>query len=63
MFMQVSTITPEIFWVGQKVHSGFLYDLTEKPKQTFWGDILSAALSQHHLSGFERAQLEFHHLH
>ena len=25
--------------------------------------ILSAALSQHHLSGFERAQLEFHHLH
>ena len=25
--------------------------------------ILSAALSQHHLSGFEVAQLEFHHLH
>jgi len=25
--------------------------------------ILSAALSQHHLSGFERAPLEFHHLH
>ena len=25
--------------------------------------ILSAALSQHHLSGFELAQLEFHHLH
>ena len=25
--------------------------------------ILSAALSQHHLSGFERAQVEFHHLH
>ena len=24
--------------------------------------ILSAALSQHHLSGFETAQLEFHHL-
>ena len=24
--------------------------------------ILSAALSQHHLSGFEIAQLEFHHL-
>ena len=34
--MQVSAITPEIFWVGQKVHSGFLYNLTEKPKQTFW---------------------------
>ena len=25
--------------------------------------ILSAALSQHHLSGFEIAPLEFHHLH
>ena len=24
--------------------------------------ILSAALSQHHLSGFDIAQLEFHHL-
>ena len=28
-----------------------------------FGGILSAALSQHHLSGFERAPLEFHHLH
>ena len=27
-----------------------------------FADILSAALSQHHLSGFEIAQLEFHHL-
>ena len=26
-----------------------------------FADILSAALSQHHLSGFEIAQLEFHH--
>ena len=25
--------------------------------------ILSVALSQHHLSGFEIAQMEFHHLH
>ena len=25
--------------------------------------ILSAALSHHHLSGFEIAQLEFHHIH
>ena len=25
--------------------------------------ILSAALSQHHLSGFEIAQLKFHHIH
>ena len=28
-----------------------------------FADLLSAALSQHHLSGFERARLEFHHLH
>ena len=28
-----------------------------------FGEILSAALSQHHLLGFEIAQLEFHHLH
>ena len=28
-----------------------------------FGGIFSAALSQHHLSGFEIAQLEFHHLH
>ena len=28
-----------------------------------FADILSAALSQHHLLGFGRAQLEFHHLH
>ena len=30
---------------------------------SIFGDILSAALSQHHLLGFEMAQLEFHHLH
>ena len=29
----------------------------------FFAGILSAALSQHHLSGFEIAQLEFHHFH
>ena len=28
-----------------------------------FADILNAALSQHHLLGFEIAQLEFHHLH
>ena len=28
-----------------------------------FADILSAALSQHHILGFEIAQLEFHHLH
>ena len=30
---------------------------------SIFADILRAALSQHHLSGFEIAQLEFHHLH
>ena len=33
-------------------------DMTEGTKH-----ILSAALSQYHLSGFEIAQVEFHHLH
>ena len=28
-----------------------------------FADILSAAVSQHHLSGFEITHLEFHHLH
>jgi len=28
-----------------------------------FASILSAALAQHRLSGFERAPLEFHHLH
>ena len=28
-----------------------------------FADILSTALSQHHLSGFGIAQLEFHHFH
>ena len=50
----------------------FLRDWTEKrtfssPVATVefsrFAGILSAALSQHHLSGFEIAQLEFHHIH
>ena len=49
----------------------FLWDWNENwPFPVMWpllfskfADILSAALSRHHLSGFERAQLEFHHLH
>ena len=39
----------------------FYSPVTTAEVSTFAG-ILSAALSQHHLSGFERAQLEFHHL-
>ena len=51
----------------------FLWDWTENwlafssPVATSefskFAGILSAALSQHHLSGFELAQLEFHHFH
>ena len=50
----------------------FLWDWNENwPFPVLWpllsfsklSGILSAALSQHHLSGFEIAQLEFHHLH
>ena len=49
----------------------FLWDCNENwPFPVLWlllfskfADILSAALSQHHLLGFEIAQLEFHHLH
>ena len=49
----------------------FLWDWNENwPFPVLWpllfskfAGILSAALSQHHLLGFEIAQLEFHHLH
>jgi len=51
-----------------------LGDWNENKKLTFsspvataeffkFAGILTATLSQHHLSGFEIAQLEFHHLH
>ena len=33
------------------------------PEFSKFAGILSVALSQHRLSGFEMAQLEFHHLH
>ena len=39
-------------------HHGVITHL--RPK---FAGILSVALSQHHLLGFEIAQLEFHHLH
>ena len=42
----------------------FLWDWNENwPFPVLWPLHLSAALSQHHLSGFEIAQLEFHYLH
>ena len=43
------------FGIGMKT-------VTTAEVSTFAG-ILNAALSQHHLSGFEIAPLEFHHLH
>ena len=44
----------DFLWVWSPVATA------EFPK---FADILSAALSEHHLSGFGIAQLEFHHLH
>ena len=50
-----------LLWIGMK------NDLFQSPVTTAefsrFAGILSAALSQHHLSGFEIAQLKFHHLH
>ena len=48
------------FGIGMKTDLSSRVATAEFSKFTV---ILSAALSQHHLSGFERAQLEFHHLH
>ena len=51
--------------VADVVHqdSGFhSFGFAVEDKVSF-GGILSAALSQHHLSGFEIAELEFHHIH
>ena len=43
--------------------NGHCSSLVANPEFSQFAGILSAALSQHHLSGFEIAQLEFHHLH
>ena len=43
-------------------HGPFLYSVATAEFSKFAG-ILSAALSQHHLLGFEIAQLQFHHQH
>ena len=48
------------FGIGMKLNFSSLVTTTEFSK---FAGILSAALSQHHLLGFEIAQLEFHHLH
>ena len=48
------------FGIGMKTD---LFQSCATAKFSKFAGILSAALSQHHLSGFEIAQLEFPHLH
>ena len=48
------------FGIGMKMDISSSVAAAEFSK---FAGILSAALSQHHLSGFEIAQLELHHLH
>ena len=48
------------FWTGMKTDLFQSYGTAELSK---FAGILSASLSQHHLSGLERAQLEFHYFH
>ena len=47
---------------GIEMKTDFSSPVTTDEFSKFAG-VLSAALSQHHLLGFEIAQLEFHHLH
>ena len=42
---------------------GMKTDLSSPAEFSKFAGIFSVALSQHHLLGFEIAQLEFHHLH
>ena len=53
-------MTSILFGIGMKTELSSLVATAEFSK--FVG-ILSAALSQHHLLGFEITQLEFYHLH
>ena len=62
----VNIYAPNILWyclsLGLECKLTFSSPVATAQFSKFAG-ILSAALSQHHLSGFEIAQLEFHHLH
>jgi len=49
-------------YLGLELKVTFFSPVTTAEFSKFAGR-LRAALSQHHLSGFEIAQLEFHHLH
>ena len=63
---QLGTLTPIGFHAeclfGLPLQFNFSSPVATAQFSKFAG-MLSAALSQHHLSGFEIAQLEFHHLH
>ena len=48
------------FQIGMKLTFSIPMAIAEFSK---FADILSVALSQHHLLGFETVQLEFHYLH
>ena len=50
------------FGIGMKTDISISFHVAIAEFSKF-ASILSAALSQHHLLGFEIAQLEFHHLH
>jgi len=47
----------------QKLYKKYLYDPENHHGFSKFAGILGIALSQHHLSGFGIAQLEFHYLH
>ena len=53
------SLASPLFGIGMTTD---LFQSCGRAKFSKFADILSAALSQHHLLGFEIAQLEFHHL-
>ena len=52
-------LTLPFFGIGMKTD---LFQSCGHAEFSKFAGILTAALSQHHLSGFEIAQMEFHHL-
>ena len=60
-YMDTELVSLPFFGIGKKKLT-FSSPVATAEFSEFAG-ILSAALSQHHLSGFEIAKLEFHHLH
>ena len=61
IFPSISVFYNEsVLCIRRPKYRSFRFSTAEFSK---FADILSAALSQHHLSGFGIAQLEFHHLH